>query len=69
MAKSIAAATDRAPEPGGPEAAAGGFYTPAEAARIARVPRPRLAAWRREGIAEAAGGTQSGSAAGRPATE
>lgn len=27
-----------------------GFYTPAEAARIARVPRQRLAAWRREGI-------------------
>jgi uncharacterized protein (DUF433 family) len=27
-----------------------GFYTPAEAARIARVPRHRLDAWRREGI-------------------
>jgi uncharacterized protein (DUF433 family) len=27
-----------------------GFYTPAEAARLARVPRHRLAAWKREGI-------------------
>lgn len=29
---------------------AAGFYTPAEAARLARVPGHRLAAWRREGI-------------------
>jgi uncharacterized protein (DUF433 family) len=29
---------------------ASGFYTPAEAARFARVPRHRLSAWRHEGI-------------------
>src|SRR3972149_1519132 len=43
----------KAPEPREREeaqATATGFYTPAEAARIARVPRHRLDAWRREGI-------------------
>jgi uncharacterized protein (DUF433 family) len=32
------------------EADTSGFYTPAEAARLARIPRRRLSAWRREGI-------------------
>jgi uncharacterized protein (DUF433 family) len=50
MAIITAAATDRTPEDDKSETTARGFYTPAEAARIARVPRPRLAAWRREGI-------------------
>jgi hypothetical protein len=33
-----------------PDAAESGFYTAPEAARIARVPRARLRAWRREGV-------------------
>jgi uncharacterized protein (DUF433 family) len=36
------------PRPDGSEAT--GFYRPAEAARVARIPRHRLTAWQREGI-------------------
>lgn len=45
-----AATTPRVHSGGTAPSRATGFYTAAEAARIARVPRARVAAWRREGI-------------------
>ena len=42
--------TDRPHSTPSPDATASGFYTASEAARIARVPRARLRAWRREGV-------------------
>ena len=50
MAKVLTPTTDRTPDADGRSPGARGFYTPTEAARIARVPRLRLAAWRRQGI-------------------
>ena len=50
MATTTTAAADGTPEGGREQTGARGFYTPAQAARIARIPRRRLAAWRRAGI-------------------